>query len=306
VAGKAPKADDLVQAELKSLNRVLAEHLKSDVLVIKAPIRFGLDDLIRTEIEDLHDPANKSDKRPGALSVIVETTGGFIEVVERISNVFRKHYSHVDFIVPNWAYSAGTVLVLSGDEIYMDYYSILGPIDPQLESENNRFVSGIGYLAKYKELTDAINKAASPEEVRAELAFLLKRFDPAELFDMEQAKEHAEDLLENWLSSHKFKDWKETESNKTPIDDAARKARARQVAEALGNPDNWHSHGRGIGIRELTGGNIKLKINNFGENSDLNKKVRGYYDLFIDYCKQIGANNSASTVLHCQRGIRRV
>src|SRR5579863_3773996 len=116
---------------MKTYNNSLGDHLTSDVLIIKSPIRFGLDDAIRNEIENLHTGTRNT--RPKNLSVIVETNGGYIEVVERIYNVFRKHYSCVNFIVPNYAYSAGTVLVLSGDEIYMDYYSVLGPIDPQME-----------------------------------------------------------------------------------------------------------------------------------------------------------------------------
>jgi hypothetical protein len=303
---KTLKGNDLIEAELKALNQRLADYLKSDVLVLKAPIRFGLDDAIRTEVEGLHDATNAQDVRPPAISIMLETTGGYIEVVERIYNVFRKHYSHVGFIVPNFAYSAGTVLVLSGDEIYMDYYAVLGPIDPQLESENQRFVSGLGYLAKYQELLESINKAPTPDAVRAQLAYLLKKFDPAELFDLEQAKKHAEDLLEEWLSIHKFKNWDETASQKKPITDVERRARAREIAETLGKPDRWHSHGRGISLKVLQSDEIKLKIVDFGENAELNQRVRGYYDLFIDYCKRMGANTTTDTIMHSRNGIRRV
>ena len=118
-------ANDLVEAELKVRNRQLADYFTADAIIVKAPIRFGLDSLIRKEIEGLY---SATESRPASLTVLLETTGGYIEVVERIYNVFRKHYpDRVNFIVPNYAYSAGTVLVLSGDEIYMDYFSILGP-----------------------------------------------------------------------------------------------------------------------------------------------------------------------------------
>jgi hypothetical protein len=300
---KTPKADDLIRAELQACNKALADHLKSDAIIIKSPIRFGLDDLIRNEIENLH-PNGKS--RPDTLSVVLETTGGYIEVVERIYNVFRKHYGLVNFIVPNFAYSAGTVLVLSGDEIYMDYYSVLGPIDPQMENENDRFMSGLGYLAKFDELTKAINGASSPEAVRAELAYLMKRFDPAELFDLEQARTHSEELLEDWLAKHKFKDWKVTETSQTAVTDVDRRQRAKKIAETLGEPKRWHSHGRGIGMRELAGDDIKLKIVDFGADTGLNGKIRCYYELFIDYCKKMGANTEKSTVIHSLNGVRRI
>ena len=51
--------------------------------------------------------------------------------VERTVGIIRQHYFQVDFIIPDKAMSAGTVCALSGDNIYMDYYSQLGPIDPQ-------------------------------------------------------------------------------------------------------------------------------------------------------------------------------
>ncbi|MDZ5649752.1 SDH family Clp fold serine proteinase [Nitrospirillum sp. BR 11828] len=272
-------------------------------MIIRSPIKFGLDDAIRQEIENLYDDEND---RKNTLVVILETTGGYIEVVERIYNVFRNHYQHVSFIVPNYAYSAGTVLVLSGDDIYMDYYSVLGPIDPQMESENDKFVSGLGYLAKFKELLTTINAAPSPDLARAELAYLLKKFDPAELFDLEQAKNHSEDLLESWLSTHKFKDWAETETSKTPVSETDRRARAKKIAEILGNPERWHSHGRGIGLKELVSDEIKLKIVDFGAQPDLNKLVRSYYELFIDYCRKLGVASGEATVIHTRNGIRRI
>jgi len=273
-------------------------------MILRAPIRFGLDDLIREEIESLH-PVGCGCPRPGALTVIVETTGGYIEVVERIYNVFRKHYNEVNFIVPNYAYSAGTVLVLSGDEIYMDYYSVLGPIDPQMENNNEQFVSCIGYLAKYNQLVAKINSAASTDAVRAELAYLLKNFDPAELFGYEQSRSHSEDLLESWLSKHKFKDWTETETSKRTVDEDLRKVRAKEIAAILGNPERWHSHGRGIGMKELMSEEIKLKIRDFGADSGLRSKVSSYYNLFMDYAKRLGLGSSSSVSLHTPKGFRR-
>ena len=61
-----------------------------------------------------------------------------MDVVQRVVDTLRRHYNLVDFIIPNYAYSAGTVLAMSGDAIHMDYYSRLGPIDPQIETERGR------------------------------------------------------------------------------------------------------------------------------------------------------------------------
>ena len=300
---KNPRADDYVTAMLRQHAVQLGDHFKSDVLTIKSPIRFGLDDAIRHEVENLQEPKKK---RPDKLTAIVETTGGNIEVVERIYNVFRKHYKTVDFIVPNYAYSAGTILVLSGDEIYMDYYSVVGPIDPQYDSDNGKFMPGLGYLQKFNELVATVNAAKNADSVRAQLAYLLKKFDPATLFFLEQAKSHSESLLEDWLPKHKLKDWKKRATSGKTVTPAYKRQRAKAIAKILGDAERWHSHGRGIGIRELTSDEIKLQVVNFGDDAALNAKIRPYYDLFTDYCGKLGAGGYNAVVLHSRNGLRRL
>ena len=85
-------------------------------------------------------------KKKNKLAVILETDGGYIEVVERIVKTLRHHYNNVEFVVPNFAMSAGAVLVMSGDAIHMDYFSTLGPIDPQISNTSGKQVSALGYL----------------------------------------------------------------------------------------------------------------------------------------------------------------
>ncbi|MGD9153447.1 MAG: ATP-dependent Clp protease proteolytic subunit [Gammaproteobacteria bacterium] len=135
------KSNDLVCYHLNQCNEQLEKQLQSQIITIRSPIYRGLDDVVRTEIESTVEKTQSKNKMLPKLTVILETTGGSIEVVERISNVFRKHFHEVDYIVPGYAYSAGTVLALSGDNIYMDYYSVLGPIDPQIE-QDGKFVPG--------------------------------------------------------------------------------------------------------------------------------------------------------------------
>ena len=186
---------------------------------------------------------------------------------------------------PNFAYSAGTVLTLSGDQIYMDYYSILGPIDPQIQNLDGRWVPGLGYLAKYKDLID---KSKTGNITPAELEYLVRKFDPASLFALEQAKQHSVDLIEKWLCTYKFKDWKTRETTGEEVTPEYKSQRAQRIAELLGDPTEWNSHGRGIPLRVLESEKVGLKINDFGVDTALNAAVREYYDLFVDYCGKLG------------------
>lgn len=276
------KCNDAIETILSNINGTIAKHFHSDVIFLKAPMRQPIDDFVKDEIEELKQRKNSKNK----LTVFVETNGGYVETVERIVSVFRKHYDTVEYVVPNFAYSAGTILVLSGDELYMDYYSILGPVDPQIEMDEGGNVPGMGYLAKFEELVSQINDTKkAPEETRAQLAYLIKRFDPAKLFTIEQSIEHSKSLLREWLPKYKFKLWT---ASGAPVTDADRQQRADEIATILGDAKHWHSHGRGIGIKELESDLIKLKVVNYGDDKTLNRHISHYYGLFIDYMRKNG------------------
>jgi len=297
------KADHIIEHNLLAGNEALSKQLNSDVMILAAPMFIGIDDVVRDEVESIVEALAEGEKPHEKLTVILETDGGYIETVERIVSVFRRHYQEVDFIIPNFAYSAGTVLALSGDNIYMDYYSVLGPIDPQFKTESGETVPGMGYIAQYKDLLEKINSVPEDQTstVKAELAFLLKRFDPAKLFNIEQAIEHSRDLIREWLPKYKFKDWKKTANKGAKVDAKYKRERADKIAEMLGDAAHWHSHGRGISMKELLSDKIGLLIKDFGADPKLNSNVRHYYGLFSDYIRVQGCRSAVHTGLRLRR-----
>lgn len=300
---KTPKSNDIISHCLHEANKNVSSIFENaDVILFKSPIMMGLDDKIKEYVENIQDQHKTTKSQPRKLVVLIETNGGHIETVERIYAVFRRYYEEVDFIIPNYAYSAGTILVLSGDDIYMNYYSVLGPIDPQLPFDDGHYLPGIGYLHKFDELVKTINKDETGKKTRAELAYLIKRFDPAKLFYIEQSKDHSQTLLKEWLPKHKFKNWTTTKTRKMKVTKKYKEDRARNIAEILAEPKRWHSHGRGIGINDLGSEEINLIVNNYGDNDDLNKAVQHYYDLFVDFCGRMGIK----AAIHGSIGLERV
>lgn len=294
---EAINVDQLSSGILETLNGHVATALEGDCVFINCPMHPPLDDEFRVVIEQI-----KRDDGSKHLIVILETNGGFMETVERLVAVMRKHYDKVSFVIPNYAYSAGTVLALSGDSIFMDYYSVLGPIDPQYNSEG-QFFPGHGYLAKFNEMLALINSSGSPDECRGEIAYLVKKFDPALLFHIEQGVEHGVSLITEWLPKYKFKDWKTTVTKGKPVTAAMRKSRAKAIAKTLGDAAKWHSHGRGISMRDLSGTDIKLLIDDFGEVPDLSEKIRNYHGLAVDYFSR---KQRMAGYIHFKSGVRRV
>lgn len=148
VANDQHTSNSYIEQELHARLQVIGDILRADMIACLCPIIPPFDDFIRDALEDLEDGRKRS------LAVILETGGGYIETAERIADTLRHHYREVNFLVPNQAMSAGTVLVMCGDNILMDYYSTLGPIDPQIQNKMNPadFIPALGYLAKYEEL----------------------------------------------------------------------------------------------------------------------------------------------------------
>jgi membrane-bound ClpP family serine protease len=246
------------------------------------PIIAPFDTLIRDHLDDI------KNKR-SSLLVILETEGGSIETTERIADLFRHSYrGEVSFLIPNFAMSAGTILVMSGDRIFMDYFSIIGPIDPQMvHPQTGGLVPALGYLEKYAEL---IQKSKRGGLSQAELAFLLDKFDPAQLHRLEQAREHSVDLLKRWLAKYKFKNWDRTRTRNRRVTTKMKTDRAAEVANKLNNTRLWRSHGRGLSI-EVVRNDLDLIVEDFGTEpalKDLNVKVRSYYRLLQDYMEKRG------------------
>jgi len=251
----------------------IGEILASDVVTIISPIVPGLEHRLRQAIEGLQE-------RKNVVTVILDTPGGVVEVVERMVSVLRSVYDEVTVIVPDRAMSAGTILALSADRIMMDHLSCLGPIDPQIERDG-KLVPALSYLNQFERLNE---KAQDGQLTTAEYA-LLNKLDLGELYQFDQARELSIDLLIRWLTQYKFKNWAATETRGEAVSEPMKVERAREIAALLNDPEKWHSHGRAIDARTLRE-EVNLKIDSFEEDAGLYRAVREYFELLRDYMHQ--------------------
>lgn len=288
MVGRIPKdANEFIEQQLDERLQALEGSFESDMLSFNGPLMFGVDDLVRNAIESMR---QRSQNREG-LTVVLTTLGGYIEVVHRIVDTLRHHYKHVNFVVPNHAFSAGTVLAMSGDAIYMDYYSRLGPIDPQVETAKGSVVPALGYLIQWERL---LKKAKDGKLTMVEMQLMIDGFDQAELYKYEQERELSITFLKEWLVKYKFKNWKTTETRKKQVTEAMRKNRAKTIAKELNNPEKWHTHGHGISM-EVLRRDLKLIIDDFGENPTLRAKIKDYHSLLADYMVKRGSRGVIHT-----------
>lgn len=264
----------------------LEKKLNADVLVYYGEIVQGADDEIKMLIEELQKDSDKKD----TLFVLLTTPGGSLNPVKRMVTVFRHFYKEINFVVPDYAYSAGTILCMSGDNIYMNYYSALGPIDPQVQNREGKLVAALGYLDKVNEM---IEKSRIGTLTEAEF-LLLKDFDLAELRAYEQAKALAMDLVTDWLAKYKFKDWT-IHSDGTSVTSEQKATRALEIAERLSNNNEWKSHSRPISITELE--EMHLKIVDYGKDTELVELINAYHTIMVDYVRM----NNFRLFVHTRR-----
>ena len=246
--------NDVGAAYLQQSLQAIEHHAQKDVILIRGTLDVNLSIQVRIALEYLGSEKGKT------LLVILDTPGGYIEAVKTIVQTLRNFYSEVHFLVPVMAMSAGTVLVMSGDEIYMDYFSCLGPIDPQIE-RGGLPVSALSYLRQYERMKKEANLSMAEHQ-------LLEKLDLAELEDIRLRVDLSVSLITEWLSKYKFKNWEKSEEEK--------EERAREIAEELNNQEKWFVHGHGIHM-DVMKNDLGLKIKDYGADSILKDLVWKYF-----------------------------
>jgi Serine dehydrogenase proteinase len=266
--------DDTVKDLLNERLAALEQHFDGDVIFYYGEIHPALVKVFRDFIEKLR----TQDASKELLVIILNTPGGSAEVVEKMVEIIRFHYKNVYFVVPDYAMSAGTIFCMSGDKIYMDYSSSLGPIDPQVFN-GKEYVPALAYLDKVEQL---LEKARTGSLTQAEF-LILQSQDLATLGRYEQARDLTVTLLKQWLTQYKFANWQFHGScPTTKVTETEKQCRAEEIAMFLGDNKLWHSHGRFIGINTVRD-KLRLKVEDYSNDETLRNMIRSYNDLMIEY-----------------------
>lgn len=240
---------DLLQERRKKIVEI--QGLTSRPLIVyfsnftKAPVpNNSIDDTDVTAFSDLIENVSGD-----SLDVLLHTPGGFAESAERIINLLRSKFPKVRFIVPHSAYSAGTLMCFSADEILMDHRSVLGPVDPQIlfrdpNTGEAQPVPSQAITLGFDRAKEAL-KNASPEVLKAYLPMLNKL--NLHLFEIcRNAEDLTRTLAVEFLKRYMF----------VGVPDAA--ARAERIAAFFTDHRETKSHRRGIGIAKAQ--ELSLKI----------------------------------------------
>jgi len=220
--------------------------------------------MVQDDFYNIQDILRESTQKK--IDFYIETPGGSGEAAEEIAKFLRKKFEEVNFVIAGEAKSAGTILVLSGDNIHMTDTGSLGPIDAQV-----RIGRSVVSAHDYKEWVDLKrDEAAKSGSLNPFDAVMVAQISPGELYGVINSLEFAKDLVKYWLENHKFKSWDITRESKTTVTPEMRKERATKVAEMFCDHTTWRTHGRSLKIEDL---HEALKIDRIDDDPKLAELV---------------------------------
>lgn len=196
--------------------------------------------------------------------VFLVSNGGMAEAAERIVRLLRDHFDDLRWVVPGNAFSAATLLCLSGDQIVMDVIGALGPIDPQVNGVPARAIIR-GFEEVERRLTEE-----GPASLTAYVP-LLSKYDLHTLEICKSAEELSKELAASWLAKHMLKCGTED-------------PRVGQIVDFFSDYDRHKSHGRSIDLakaQEL--GLMAVSMNELGPGTaELLRSLFNQYLLFFE------------------------
>jgi len=226
------------------------------------------DDLPFTEMVN----AIPADERE--IDVLLMTPGGSGAQTANFVSTLRKRFDVVNFIVIDKAMSAGTILIMSGDEIVMSKDSKFGPIDPQIPSRDGRYVPAQSILRTINDIQlrgiAKLNNGEQPDWTDIQI---LRNISATEIGSALSSSQYSIDLVKKYLHDYKFKNWTVHRNSGAPVTDAERTQRAEEIATDLCKHQKWNSHSYAIG-RDEAQNVCRLEITNAESIPGLERAMR--------------------------------
>ncbi|MCX6285628.1 MAG: ATP-dependent Clp protease proteolytic subunit [Bacteroidetes bacterium] len=270
-----------LQNELQRLIKAYNKHTGRYMFIYAADINKarnrGIDvSLVQDDFYNIQDILRESSQKK--IDFYIETPGGSGEAAEEIAKFLRKKFEEVNFVIAGEAKSAGTVLVLSGDNIYMTDTGSLGPIDAQVKIGRS-----VVSAHDYKEWVSLKREeAAKVGSLNPFDAVMVAQISPGELYGVINSLEFAKDLVKVWLEKYKFKNWTETKTSKKPVTAEMRKKRAHEVAEMFCDHTTWRTHGRSLKIEDLKEVLLIERIDDDKALDDIVYRIKTVIRLLLD------------------------
>lgn len=180
-------------------------------------------------------------KGNGSVDVLLHSPGGRPDATERLVGLLRGKFDEVNFLIPHSAYSAATMLALSGNNIILHPSGTLGPIDPQINGIPARSIK-----RGFEKVKERITKEG-PETLPAYIP-LIEKYSLELLELCEDSEKLSRKLVSTWLSHYMFK------GDKKAI------GRIRKAVNYFSDYDKHLLHSRPLSMDKLSGFGLKIEL----------------------------------------------
>ena len=231
------KSDSSRNLRLKLINRI-EEELGGRVISYLENPNHPLSFIQSDDIIPFEDALRTiGDTKKGFL--ILNSSGGDGNTAEKLLFMCRERFTEgFTIIVPNFAKSAATMMCLGADKIMMGYLAELGPIDPQIQI-NDEIIPARSFIDGLELVREKVKNGDPPSLYTA----MLQKVRPEIISTCTSAIDEAECFAKNWLTKYMLKDDHD---------------QAEKVAKWLSDGQIYKSHGKVIDWREAK--NV-LKLN---------------------------------------------
>ena len=201
----------------------------TDFLVGNVP--QSLTSIVLEDVGGFTDLVNAARQDSKSVDILLHSPGGAADVAERIVSILKDRFDEVHFLVPHSAYSAATMLALSGNTITLHKSATLGPIDPQIDGTPARSIKR-GFEKVEKKLRKE-GAASLPAYIP-----LIEKYSIHLLELCDDLAKLSEQLVSNWLEAYMFKSQRS-------------KAKIKKIVKYFSNYDAHLLHSRPITFDKL-------------------------------------------------------
>ena len=216
-------------------------------------------DISDTDINAFMNVVHGMDRKKG-LDLVLHTPGGGITATEHLVHYLRDLFgTDIRCIVPQAAFSAGTMIACATREILMGRQSCLGPIDPQF-----RGYPCHGIIEEFKE---AVSQIRTDPSYIAVWRPVIEQYKPTFLGECQKAIEMSNEFVRDWLRTGMF------------AGDRRAKSKAKKIVDKLGDHSYTKMHARHIPASDAE--KLGLKIKMIEDDQDLQEKVLTLHHAFM-------------------------
>ena len=130
----AKKKNEIENKKNKEKNKEIIADL--DNVIIISDTNINIKNIVDIDSENSFMKVYSKFNINDILNIILYCEGSNVSSSDAIINILLMHEGLINIYIPRFCYSGGSMIALCGDNIYMNNYSLLSPVDPQISFDD--------------------------------------------------------------------------------------------------------------------------------------------------------------------------